>query len=283
MSHAATNWLAKIPPQDMTPGEFRVMFHLCDCHNPSHGCFPGQEYLRDNTGLSNGGLNKALSSLEDKGFICRNRTRDEKTKRQKETRYILGFEMDDAQKPSPLSGDGAVSTQGVDPSPLSASTRLHSSGVIYKDKPVKEPVKEPCADAHNDFDFDEFLEAFIRVYPRGQDREKVLDHLKSAIEQGADPKLIMHGARHYAQQQAGNKTQYIALPSTWIEGNRWKDHAPPPDRSENADLKRATIQAQSIIKQERFAISSLSAARVRELISLELVTESQCIAAGVDL
>ena len=64
MSHAATHWLATVPPNDMTHGEFRVLFHLCDCHNASMGCFPKQTYLRDHTGLSNGGLNKALGELE---------------------------------------------------------------------------------------------------------------------------------------------------------------------------------------------------------------------------
>lgn len=102
MSHAATHWLATVPPNDMTHGEFRVLFHLCDCHNASMGCFPKQTYLRDHTGLSNGGLNKALGELERKGLICRKQERDERTNRQKPTRYVLGFELSEAQKPTPL-------------------------------------------------------------------------------------------------------------------------------------------------------------------------------------
>lgn len=46
MSHKATHWLASLDPTDMTHGEFRVLFHLCDCHNPSQGCFPSQVYRK---------------------------------------------------------------------------------------------------------------------------------------------------------------------------------------------------------------------------------------------
>lgn len=130
MSHAATHWLADLPPDTMTHGEFRVLFHLCDCHNASMGCFPKQTYLREHTGLSNGGLNKALACLEEKGLIQRKQERDQLTNRQKPTHYILGFEIEGQQKPSPLSGAGnsgkavstsekAVSTFEAVPSPLS--------------------------------------------------------------------------------------------------------------------------------------------------------------------
>ena len=145
MSHVATHWLATVPPKNMTHGEFRVLFHLCDCHNPSMGCFPKQVYLREHTGLSNGGLNKALNELERKGLIHREQARDEQTRRQKPTQYFLGFELDEAVEPSPLSVGGAVSTSDAKPSPLlerSVSTSVES---YTKDKPVKEPVKEPCA------------------------------------------------------------------------------------------------------------------------------------------
>ena len=54
MSHKATNWLASLDPGLLGHSEFRVLFHLCDCHNPSQGCFPTQSYLMAQTGASNG-------------------------------------------------------------------------------------------------------------------------------------------------------------------------------------------------------------------------------------
>jgi DNA-binding transcriptional MocR family regulator len=126
MSHKATNWLASLTPTEMTHGEFRVLFHLCDCHNPSQGCFPSQSYLRDHTGLSNGGLNKALGNLEDKGLIRREQRNNPKNRQRLPSLYILGFEMKAPQGPTPLRwrggqlhlSGGAISTFRGGPSPL---------------------------------------------------------------------------------------------------------------------------------------------------------------------
>lgn len=140
MSHKATNWLASIAPDLLGHSEFRVLFHLCDCHNPSQGCFPTQAYLMTMTGASNGTVNNALNSLQQKGLIQRHREFDGVTKRQKPTRYTLGFEIekpDDpspnfgdgkAPKPTPNSGDGAVSNSEADPSPTERPTRLQPTG-----------------------------------------------------------------------------------------------------------------------------------------------------------
>ncbi|MEP5193900.1 MAG: helix-turn-helix domain-containing protein [Roseobacter sp.] len=154
MSHKATTWLAGVDPDRMTSGGFRVLFYLCDCHNPSDGCFPSQAYLLKKTGLSNSGLNKVLADLEANGLISRHRRSDPKTKKKRPTRYMLAFEKgfqpmlsasadfgSEIEKPTPQSGDGAVSTLGGEPSPLQGKSRLHRCG----DKPVKEPVNNQRA------------------------------------------------------------------------------------------------------------------------------------------
>ena len=67
MSHKATNWLSGIPAKELSSSEFRVLFFLCDCHNPSLGCFPTQAYLIDVCGISNGTLNNALNRAGGQG------------------------------------------------------------------------------------------------------------------------------------------------------------------------------------------------------------------------
>lgn len=91
------------------------------------------------TGVSNGTLNNALNTLEQSGLIKRHRERDGKSRRQKPTRYILGFEIDTAQEPTPEIGDGAVSKMDGEPSPKKGKSRLQPTG----EKPVKEPVINP--------------------------------------------------------------------------------------------------------------------------------------------
>lgn len=173
MSHRATNWLSELPPEAVTASEFRVLFLLCDCHNPSRGCYPSQEYLRTRADVSNGTVNNVLNSLEAKGLIQRHRSRDGKTKRQCPTRYILGFEIDETQDPSPKSGDGnapeaapaktpsetkktatksrkptpnfgdgAVSNFRAKPSPISGPTRLQPTG----EEPVKNQERTSARD-----------------------------------------------------------------------------------------------------------------------------------------
>lgn len=148
MSHKATNWLSSLPASDLGHSEFRVLFHLCDCHNPAQGCFPTQAYLRDACSVSNGTLNNALNSLEAKGLIERHKSWDGKTKKQKPTRYILMFAVAEAQAPTPKIGDGnqskpspkigvgAVSNLRAEPSPISGGSRLQPTGEVTCKEPV---------------------------------------------------------------------------------------------------------------------------------------------------
>lgn len=151
MSHKATNWMSGIPADELGHSEFRVLFRLCDCHNPSQGCFPTQAYLLETCGVSNGTLNNVLRSLEAKGLIQRKREWDERTHKQKPTRYILGFEIDGTQepspkngdgkegKPSPKNGDGPDSNFTPKPSPTETTSRLQPTG----EGTCKEPVNNP--------------------------------------------------------------------------------------------------------------------------------------------
>ncbi len=299
MSHKATNWLASLTPTEMTHGEFRVLFHLCDCHNPSQGCFPSQTYLRDHTGLSNGGLNKALSNLEVKGLIKREQRNNPKTRQRLPSLYILGFEMKGPQGPTPLSGDGnlpennggqlhsggegANSTFQGGPSPLLGGGHLHPSGVDI-DEPVKEPVKEPCAaDApHNpDFDFSGFFDQFADAFPRMGDAEKTQDALRNALGEGADPAEILAGAKAYAVEQQGNQPRYIKYSENWIEDKRWRQHVTKPV---------ATVDPQKVLEERAKDIQArkpwartIKASQAGECILAGLVTADQCRAAGINV
>lgn len=152
MSHKATNWLSGLDAGLLSSSEFRVLFHLCDCHNPSEGCFPKQSYLLTMTGVSNGTLNNALAAIEARGLIRRVRTIDDTTKRRRPTHYILGFDLEKPQaptpetgdgkeaEPSPETGDGAISRKTREPSPKKRGFHLQPTG---EQEPVIEPVREP--------------------------------------------------------------------------------------------------------------------------------------------
>lgn len=216
----------------MSASEFRVLFHLCDCHNPSKGCFPTQAYLIANTGASNGTVNNALNSLEAKGLIQRQKGRDPKTKRQRPTHYILGFEIKKPQEPSPKTGDGSrlqsegrpVSNLEADPSP--AHWRVT----------CKEPVSNLVCAAHTHPRFEDFWKA----YPRPKDREATEAAFCEAVAAGESPDTLIAGAKAYAEEQRGNGRQYLAGSDSWLKHKRWRDHPPLPE--DDAEKRRAVAE-----------------------------------------
>ncbi len=166
MSHKASSWLAEIPASALTGAEFRVLFHLCDAHNSKRdvetSCFPSQDRLREATGLSNGGLNNALNSLEAGGLILRVRRTVPGSAIQR-TYYILGFDLPEQQEQTPLSGVGANSTFCEANSTFRGS-KLHTGGVSYE--PVRNLKKEPVRDACV------AREAGVEEEPQGDQRKR---------------------------------------------------------------------------------------------------------------
>ncbi|MEW9920017.1 helix-turn-helix domain-containing protein [Marimonas sp. MJW-29] len=144
MSHHATHWLAELPASDLTASEFRVLFYLCDCHNPSQGCFPTQAFLMHKTGVSNGTLNNALKSLEAKGIIVRRSRYDNVAKKRLPTRYLLGFELEANHTPD--SGERAEpnSSSEQDLTPISPATNLQPTGEVTCKEISNEAVRAPA-------------------------------------------------------------------------------------------------------------------------------------------
>ncbi|WP_444461737.1 helix-turn-helix domain-containing protein [Rhodobacter capsulatus] len=138
MSHRATNWA--IQQRGLAPATKLVLWHLCDRHNPDYGCFPSQDQLAADAEISRASLNVHLDKLEQAGLIRRERRLDDDTKRQRTTRYFLGFEEGFALKPCPDSGHGST----PEPCPDLAKSRVQNLDT----NPVsKEPVITTARDA----------------------------------------------------------------------------------------------------------------------------------------
>ena len=116
MSELATDWA--ILQRGLHPAAKLVLWHLCNRHTPLSGCFPSQDLLTADTEISRASLNIQLRRLEEAGLIRRHRRPGRSPTPWKSTRYILGFEADFPQKPSPDSGRQS----GQKPSPDLAQT-----------------------------------------------------------------------------------------------------------------------------------------------------------------
>jgi hypothetical protein len=78
----------------------------------------------------------------------------------------------------------------------------------------------PVSRDESEKDFDEWY----RAYPRHDDRGHGLKaYIAARKKPGVTKELLLAGARGYAEEKSGTEKQYIALPATWLNGERWKD------------------------------------------------------------
>lgn len=94
--------------------------------------------------------------------------------------------------------------------------------VIHKE----EPLEEQPTEAEPLFSpFDEFWKAYPRKKGKGQARTAWVKAVKKV-----DPAVIVAAAVQFRQwcQQDGTEPQFIAHPSTWLNGERWLDERDAP-------------------------------------------------------
>ena len=147
MSHAATNWA--IQQRGLKPTTKIVLWHLCDRFNPDYGCFPSQARLAHDCEIGRATLNRHLDDLEARGLIHRIRVTDVRTKRQRPTRYLLGFEQD-FPPPGSRDSDGSDGAQSDLEGPDFPCPDLRHGGNAENARRCNdlppEAAPEPCLD-----------------------------------------------------------------------------------------------------------------------------------------
>jgi hypothetical protein len=199
MSHDATNWAIK--QRGLKPTTKIVLWHLCDRFNPDYGCFPSQARLAHDCEISRSTLNDHIGQLERVGLLRRVPRIDPVTKRQKPTRYILGFEQGYTPhdpEPCPETGHGiwalghdaetapedaatgpnpaepcpdithgnpqkAVSGFCPEPCPENDQSRVRNPDTNLVREPLSKPVKEEEDAQARDSDFDRFFAELLNA------------------------------------------------------------------------------------------------------------------------
>ena len=192
MSHIATNWA--FSQKNLKPAEKLLLLCLADRHNPDQGCFPSQARLAEDANMSRSSINNILARLEELNLIRREKRQNEKTKRQQSTRYILGFEDEFAQEPSPDIAHGSEETdqeQEIEPCPEFGHGAVSNSEA------------EPCPN------FDESRVQNLDTNPvrvtsnrTGDARERareISDFVREICEAAGDPCLV---EQHWWKQEA---------------------------------------------------------------------------------
>lgn len=74
--------------------------------------------------------------------------------------------------------------------------------------------------------------AFWNAYPRKKSIEKAKTAWRAALDDGADPDLIVAAATAYAYERRGENPNYTPYPATWLAAGRYHDEPdpePPPE------------------------------------------------------
>ena len=190
MSHTALVWLATVPADLTNSTEFRVLFHLCNCHNSKTDlCNPTQALLSKRVGVTRSTVNAALSALEARGLVERHQSVDD-ARRQRPTTYSFAFDRVFAvsgEQDIPVSGQS--DTERAEPCPKSTPSRVRSAG----HGAVSDLTAEPCPKS-----------AQSRVRPVGH---KPVNKSKNNPQAGAP---AHEGARDAAPSS-------VDLPAFWAE------------------------------------------------------------------
>jgi hypothetical protein len=246
MSNAATHWA--ITQRGLSPATKLVLWQLCDRHNPDLGCFPSQVLLAVDCEMSRSSINTHLNKLEAAGLIRRVRGVDPVTHRQRATRYKLACEADFAlpdevspepdvaakskkAKPCAESGHGdlftkttkAESKKTQKPSPDSSESRVQNLDTNLVKEPLKEPLSVRTAETSTNEDFD----TFWKTHPRPRNRAESQKAFEAAVALGESATWLIHAAKAYGIEQAGNSRQYIAQSDNWLARKGWQDFPDP--------------------------------------------------------
>lgn len=158
MSHEATNWAIK--QRGLKPATKILLWHLADCHNPEHGCFPSQSYLAEQCEMTDRTVREHLVKLETLGLI--ERLKVPCSHGYDRTYYVLNFDV--VNNPQEKTSTGKTAHEPPEKSSGTHRKNLPTNPVI--DNPVikpsvsKETVENgifDCVSSKNVFDFGEYL------------------------------------------------------------------------------------------------------------------------------
>jgi DNA-binding MarR family transcriptional regulator len=90
VSREAETWAWSIP--DLKPAQKLVLVCLANCHTPTMGCFPSQDYISKSCNISRSSVNNHLAALEALGFFSRVLSVNEITRKRERTLYLLAFD-----------------------------------------------------------------------------------------------------------------------------------------------------------------------------------------------
>jgi hypothetical protein len=184
------------------------------------GAWPSQDRLASYANVSDRGVRKAVNTLIELGelrvAVADGHSRDQ----YKPNRYWITLEC-------PPDCDGSMWHRRVELSNTQGGT-FEPSGRNFSAVRVEPEFllnSKESVENRNRNRFDDFWQA----YPRRQAKGDALKAWKKAAKTN-NQQMIIDAAKQYGESYAGDP-QFIPLPATWLNGQRWLDEKPKPKQS----------------------------------------------------
>jgi hypothetical protein len=179
--------------------------------------------IDDHTGLSE--VREALDELEGIGAICRYTVAG--------TTYLHIPTWLDHQKVSHPTASKIPVCPGCSGAPASSSGEIPEDSVSPPESLAperkgiegnREQGSEPATGRGSPPDrFDDFW----AVYPRKDDKARARKAWVKATK-GNTPEFLIGAAQRYGRLKSNTEKNFILLPTTWLNGERWEDEVPTP-------------------------------------------------------
>ena len=206
-------------------------------HEP--GFEVSREKLSRNGQDGDGAIRSAIRELEANGYLKRSQNRSE--------RQRFGAAVWTTQDPFPPS----VSFSPAENPPAENRTLKKTIEEKTKERTLVRDELEPL------------FEEFWKVYPRRQGRGAAVKAFAKALE-SADAITILTGAHQYGSDANLPEKQFIPMPATWLNQERWSD-GPLPERVLSPEEKLAREREDRLKRDEiRKAAEAKEAAERRK-------------------
>lgn len=144
---------------------------------------------------------------------------------------------------TPQKSDVSAGSEGSDNPADNPVSRAYSPTPNTSPSPIPFPgAPEPPAliPAQGSPGFDEFW----KTYPRHEAKPRARKAWDSALKRGANPQVVIDGARRHAEGHAAANTEegFIPHPATWLNNDRWNDPPPKPKAAQSAAANHQTYR-----------------------------------------
>lgn len=193
----------------------------------SGACYASNRYFADLYGVSTKTIISLINNLVERGYISKEIIYKENTK-EIDKRYLQIFHEDSENNFMRGSEENFT-----DNNTSINNTRINISPIV--------PL--------------ESFEKFWKIYPKKQDKQKTIKWFNKHQPNEELLKTILEKVELFKQTKQWQNKQYIPMPTTWLNGERWNDEIAESDLTEKQTSREEILeQARKELREEGYDV-----------------------------